>query len=172
MNGRKRQLQILATAGLTLVLLILAVRGSLSSKRFASPEDCLGAYYEACQAGDLEPYLRCWAAPFRSEIRQELGGRDHSAELLRQKAVKNWVVVAEPAAGLQTSDFELRTRAEVPASVLVDEVRPAGIKRVRFQLELNSGSWLITGIVPVAERQPPVPFGTEVRDAAEEDESP
>jgi hypothetical protein len=169
MNGRKRQLQIAATSGLTLALLIVAVRWSLPSKRFASPEDCLGAYYEACLAGDADLYSRCWATPLRSEIRHGLGAQDRSAELLQQKAVKNWVVVAQPAAALRTSDAEVSMKAQGPTSVLVDEVRPAGIKRIRFRLELLSGSWLIIGIERVEERQPSVPFGTEVRDAVEDE---
>jgi len=142
---------MVAVLALTVAVLALVVRWSPRQKGFARLTDCLSAYYEACGAGDATMYESCFADPLRSGTRRDSSDREHLASRLRQRAVKNWVVVAEPVA-----DRPVRT-------VLVDEVREEGIERVRFRLEFLNSTWLIVGVDPVHRRQPPVAYGTDVR---------
>jgi len=140
-----------AILALTLGVLALVVRWSPRQKGFAGPTDCISAYYEACQVGDVTRYESCFADPLRSETRRDSGDMNHLISLLQHKAVKNWVVVAE-------------SETDKPVStVQIDEVREDGIARVRFRLEFLHSSWLIVGVDPVQRRQPSVPYGTDVR---------
>jgi len=135
---------------LALVLLVPLAYWSRSEGVFAEPNDCLSAYYEACQNGDANTYLRCFTPRLRSKIEREAEARRFGT-MLREVAVKNWVVVS-------TSDDQSRL-----STILIDEVRPAGISRVRFRLERTGGNWLIADLGPVQQNQPSIPFGTDVR---------
>jgi hypothetical protein len=153
---RKRRLRLAAVSTLTLGLLALAVHCSHGQKGFATPSDCLNAYYEACQDGNVPMYLSCLADPLCLELHQNFGDSEKAAIMLRQKAVKNWVVVAKPASKPDVS------------SIVVDEVWADSIKRVRFQLGFTGSSWLIVAIDPLQDKQPPIRFGTDVRNVPDE----
>jgi hypothetical protein len=133
-----------------LILLVPLAHRSRSAAKFAEPTDCLCAYYEACQNGDMSAYLRCLTPRLRSKIEGEAQA-PRLGTVLRQGTVKNWVVVS-------ASDDQSRV-----STILIDEVRPDGISRVRFQLERAGNTWLIENLSPVQQNQPSIPFGTDVR---------
>ena len=160
MNALGRRLRLTAIVALASGLLALAVYWSHRDRGFATPTDCLCAYYEACQDGDLTKYLSCLADPLRFELRRSVSDGGKLAALLRQQAVKNWVVVAE-----QEGEKPL-------TSILIDEVRADSIRRVRFRLEHAGGSWVITAVDTLKEKRPPIRFGTDVRNVPNDRQSP
>jgi hypothetical protein len=156
MSTFRQRLRLTTVLALTMSLLVLAVHWSHRQSGITTPTDCLCAYYEACHEGNSQSYLSCLADPLRLKIRREFTDRDRLAALLRQRAVKNWVVVTEPVIENDAS------------SVVVDEVRVDSIKRVRFRLEYTGSSWLIVAVDPLQDKQPPIRFGTDVRSIPDE----
>jgi hypothetical protein len=135
---------------LALLVLLPLAYWSRTAVGFAEPNDCLTAYYDACQNGDTNSFLHCIAPSFRRKIESNTGV-NRFATTLEDRPVKNWVVVS-------ASDDNQRLR-----TILVDEVRTDGISRVRFRLERIGGSWLIADLAAVRQSQPSIPFGTDVR---------
>src|SRR5262249_5375037 len=75
-GGLMKRLRIVTCAAVTLgVALVLILRAPRSNRspRFASPEDCIQAYAEACKEGDVSSYLDCLAEPLRSQRLQRAG---------------------------------------------------------------------------------------------------
>jgi hypothetical protein len=135
---------------LAFALLTVLAYFSWPKNGFVQPTDCLATYYEACQNGDGAQYLRCLAESFRAKTEKEYKAKELTT-LLKQKAVKNWVINDRPKGDLRTS------------VVFVDEVRRDGITRVRFRLERAGKTWLISEVTPIQQSQPAIPFGTDVR---------
>lgn len=131
--------------GLVGVALTLARRGPV----YASPADCIEAYYAAIHDNDVDRYLGTLGKDARSR-KPEV-----HADLLRlaRQGLKNWVLVSDP------EGEGAERRAEV------DEQRPAGRQRVTFHLRLAGGSWHIEGIDPPRPLPEPVRFGTHVSEA-------
>lgn len=141
------------------LLILLAVVGiALVGVRFwphrtatpgaATPADCLDAYYEFLQSGDVEKYLRCLDEPYR----QEVGQRSFEAARRDVKDVKNLVQIAGPA------------ESGSPLWVDVDEVRAAGVRRLRYHLRRLDRGWVIAAIDPPREMPTPIRYGTHVGD--------
>jgi hypothetical protein len=112
----------------------------------ATPAECLDAYYESLQKGDIEQYLRCLDELYRKEA----GRRTFDAARRDVKDVKTLVQKAGPA------------ESGSPLWVDVDEVRPTGIRRLRYHLRQHEGGWVITDIDPPRVIQTPIRYGTPV----------
>jgi hypothetical protein len=143
------------------VPLLLAVTGGLLAGAlywsrpqpgFATPADCLEAYREARQSGDVPNYLRCLAEPLRSEVLKTTDSERALADSLRRgmKDVKTWVLLPQE----ETEG----TRAILE----VDEGRMSGIRRHRFHLARFREGWLIVGIDPPREIPAAIPYGTHI----------
>jgi hypothetical protein len=143
---------------LRLLILIAVVGIALVGVRFwphrtpppgaATPADCLDTYYESLQSGDVENYLRCLDEPYR----QEVGQRSFEATRRDVKDVKNLVQITGP------------TESGSPLWVDVDEVRAAGIRRLRYHLRRDDRGWVIAAIDPPREISAPIRYGTPVGD--------
>jgi hypothetical protein len=141
------------------VLLLLAITLSLlagvvmlsrrSTPRGATkPEECLDDYYESLQSGDMDKYRRCLDEALRVRVDQ----RAFDAACREVKEVKNLVQIAGPA------------ESETSRWVDVDEVRAAGIRRLRYHLRRDNGNWVIASIDPPRETSAPIRYGTPVGD--------
>ena len=119
---------------------------------FATPALCLDAYRDAVQEGDAAGYLRCLGEPLRGEARgKNPDDRDLGETLRREmRGVKSWVVTDRPEAQGDR------------ASAVVEEVRPSGVRNVRFRLERTGAGWLIVGIDRGDERAAGIRYGTPV----------
>lgn len=129
------------------VVALVAVRfwpRAMATKGAATPADCLDIYYESLQRGDAEKYLRCLDESYREEI----GKGSFEAARRDVKDVKNLVQVAEPGEG------------GASLWVDVDEVRTAGIRRLRYHLRRHDRGWVISAIDPPRERSTPIRYGT------------
>jgi hypothetical protein len=136
---------LLAVVSVLAAGLLLWTRRTASVEA-ATPAECLDAYYDSLQSGDVEKYLRCLGEPYRT--RQ---GRDSFAAAGRDaKELKNLVQLAGPAEG------------DSSRWVDVDEVRAAGVRRVRYHLRKDERGWLIVGVDPPRERAAPLRYGTHV----------
>jgi hypothetical protein len=112
----------------------------------ATPAECLDDYYDALQSGDVEKYLHCLGDPYRT--RQ---GRNAFDAVCRDaKDLKNLVQLADAAEG------------DSSRWVDVDEVRAAGVRRIRYHLRHDQNGWLIVDIDPPRERAAPIHYGTRV----------
>jgi len=141
---------------LRFVLLLAVVGVALVSVRFwprptmatgaATPADCLDVYYESLQRGDVDKYLLCLDESYREEI----GKGSFEAARRDVKDVKNLVQVAEPGEGGSSLWVD------------VDEVRTAGIRRLRYHLRKHDRGWVIAAIDPPRERAAPIRYGTHV----------
>jgi hypothetical protein len=146
---KKRRWLLLAAlaAGLAVVVLSRIPRGPAG---FATPAECVEAYAEASKNSDVDRYLACLAEPLRSEARHI--GPEKLAETLRREMaeVKGWAQqpAAEPGDGA--------------ATIEVDEIRPAGTRRLRFRLTRTGGGWLIAAVEPPRDVSTPVRYGTRV----------
>jgi hypothetical protein len=139
------------------VLLILVLLGlarfwpGRESRRFATPGDCVDAYRDACEAGDVTRYLHCLGDP----LRYEKSGSATSAELLQEmQGLKGWTRL-----DVMVTD----TTAEVD----VDLIRTSGTYRRRFHLQHNANGWVIVGVEPAKEVATPVQYGTHIKDVNE-----
>jgi len=113
----------------------------------ATPAECIANYYESLKSGDIEKYLHCLGGTYREE------GRRFFAAVCRDvKDLKGVVQQAGQAANGS------------PLWVDVEEVRTAGIRRLRYHLCQDGGSWVIVAIDPPRETSAPVPYGTPVGD--------
>ncbi len=146
-----KRLWVAGALVLVLGALGAALIWSRSGGGFATPDECLSAYYEACRAGDVGRYLQCLGEPLRSQSRPQLGDADVATETLRRQAVRGWA---------RNGQAESEGRA---ALVDVEEVRTNGIRRIQFRLERSTGGWLIVAMTPLEERAPLYPYGTDVR---------
>jgi hypothetical protein len=119
---------------------------------YGTPGECLDAYYDALSAGDPGRHLGCLAEPLRTETRRRFAGNTDPAQALQRGAadLKNRV-----QQGNGTADGANRI-------VDVDEVRIGGIRRVRFRLRQNGGSWLIAAIDTGTQAPAEVPYGTHI----------
>lgn len=136
-------------AVLTLAVLAAAVWWSLRPTGFATPSDCMDAYLEALQEGDVAKYTSCLGEPLRSQSQES----SSSSLRAQMREVRSWVQ-HEPVIEGPT------------ATVDVDEVR-LDVRRVPFRLERTRKGWLIVGIGPPKEITPPVRPGTHVNEAPE-----
>ena len=136
----------LLTAGVVagLVAALLLSRPAARPAGFATPEDCLDAYWDASLAGDVPGLLKCFAEPLRS--RQQAGLSSEGAR--RQlKGVKNWTL-RDPVV------------QDAAATVDVELVRQNSKSLLRFHLRRGAGGWLISGIDPPKELPPGIPYET------------
>lgn len=143
---------------LTLVVLALAVYWSPRPAGYATPTECLNAYWEAGQAGDVARYRSCLGEPLRSAMEQRFPDAAAWAEFLRAsvKDIKSWV---------QLLDSQIQGPA---ARVDVEEVRLAGKRRLRFHLAHSGSGWLIVAIEQPQEVPALIPYGTHVSKVPEE----
>jgi hypothetical protein len=153
---KQKPLRILAlvTVGVTgLGCWVAASR--LAGSGFATPADCLEAYREACQNGDVSGYLGCLGEPLHTETRTRHSRNQELAETLRAEmsGVKSWVELPESVL------------TESTAEINVDIEGPRGLHRTRFNLEKSRAGWLIVAIGPPQKLSPPIGFGTHVGDA-------
>ncbi|HEY7328124.1 MAG TPA: hypothetical protein VH592_10810 [Gemmataceae bacterium] len=114
----------------------------------ATPEECVENYYESLKSGDVDRYLRCLGEPYRSEA----GQRFFDAACRDAKDVKGVV----QRAGSDESGSTLWMD--------VEEVRAAGIRRLRYHLRQDDRVWVIVSIDPPRETTSPVRYGTPVGD--------
>src|SRR5579875_3348553 len=112
----------------------------------ATPMQCLDNYYESLKNGDVDKYLRCLGEPYRTEG----GQRFFDAACREAKDIKGMAQRAGPTEG-GTSLW-----------VDVEEVRAAGIRRLRYHLRQDSGNWVIVAIDPPRESTSPIRYGTPV----------
>jgi hypothetical protein len=147
----KRRLLLVALTG---AVLVGALAWSLRSGPIGcrTPAECLGAYREACRAGDAVRYRRCLGEPLRSEVRQTYPGDEALAEALRREArgVKGWVEVGPPD--------EQGGRAIANVEV----VRETGQSRLRYYLKRSQDGWLIVRVEKGTEQTPEIRYGTRV----------
>lgn len=146
-----KRLRVAVAGVLAVGVVAVALMWARPGGGFATPEDCLAAYYEACQAGDAARYRECLGEPLRSRSREWLDEGPAGAEALRRQAVRGW---ARDGAATPVGD---------EARVDVEEIRTGGIRRVQFQLRRSARGWLIIGVTPLEEKAPPYPYGTDVR---------
>jgi hypothetical protein len=125
---------------------------------FATPAECVEAYSEASRSGNVAKFLNCLGEPLRSEAEGRRAQSKDLAETLRRSAqdVKSWVQCLEPVVEGST------------VRVDVDEVRTAGTRRIRFHLQRTGRGWLINRIDPPRDMPVTIPYGTHIRDVAEE----
>jgi hypothetical protein len=121
---------------------------------FATPADCLEAYREACQNGDVSGYLACLGEPLHSETRNRHPRNQELAETLRAEmsGVKSWVELPGPLL------------TESTAEISVDIEGPRGLHRTRFHLEKSHAGWLIVAIGSPQKLSVPIGFGTHIGD--------
>jgi hypothetical protein len=147
----KRSRVILLTS-LAVVLAVAAVWWSQRRSGFASPGECLDAYYEALLSGDAAKYEACLGDDLRAETRRRYASDAELGSALRMGAadLKNYV-----RQGDGTTDGADR-------KVTVEEVRASGVRRVRFRLRPGGDTWRIVGIDRGPETPAAVPYGTHV----------
>ena len=152
------RLRLLAGALVIVALAALLVRwwGTGADSGFATPQECVEAYREACLAGDVDGYRRCLTAARRAESEH----RDSAklAEELRSSmaGVKSWV---------QNGKSEEEGSG---ARVEVDVVRHEGTRRIAFHLQRGPGGWLIDRVDAPREVPTPIRHGTHVSEVPEE----
>jgi hypothetical protein len=136
----------LLTAGVVagLVAALLLSRPAARPAGFATPEDCLDAYWDASLAGDVPGLLKCFAEPLRSQHQAGLTAESAWRQL---KGVKNWTL-RDPVL------------LDAAATVDVELVRRNGKSLLRFHLRRGAGGWLISGIDPPKELPPGIPYET------------
>jgi hypothetical protein len=147
-----KRARVLLLACLVAALTAGAVWWAGRRSGYATPGECLDAYYDARSAGDTARFLGCLAEPLRTETRRRFGGDADLARALRSGAadLKNRV-----QQGDATADGADRI-------VDIEEVRTPGIRRVRFRLQSAGGAWLIGAIDTGPETPADVPYGTHI----------
>lgn len=114
----------------------------------ATAAECLDAYYDSLQSGDVEKYRRCFGDPYRT--RMEANAFDTVCRDTRD--LKNLVQIEGAAEG------------DSSRWVDVDEVRAAGVRRIRYHLRREERGWVIVDVEPPRERAAPIHYGTPVGD--------
>jgi hypothetical protein len=143
---------------LRLLILLVVAAMALAGVRFwprrtatagaATPAQCLDDYYDSLQSGDVDKYLRCLDEPYRRDV----GQRSFEATRRDAKDLKGVVQRAGPA------------ESGSSLGVDADEVRAAGVRRLRYHLRHDDRGWVITAIDPPREVPAAVRYGTPVRD--------
>jgi hypothetical protein len=151
--NRKRLVTIAAIGVLGLACWLAASRPTATG--FAAPTDCLEAYRDACQNGDVSQYFACLGEPLRSQMRKRNAMDEQLAAALRteMKTVNSWVELPD---SVQTGST---------ARIRVETEGPRGIRRTSFDLEKTRAGWLIVTIGPPQEVSAPIRFGTHVGDS-------
>ena len=144
---RLRVLILLAVSSILLAGVLYWSRRTATSGA-ATPAECLDNYYESLTSGDVEKYQSCLDESFRARV----GQRSFDAARRNVKDVKNLVQLAEPAQGSSSLWVD------------VDEVRAAGVRRLRYHLRQDGRSWVIAAIDPPHENPAPIRYGTHVGD--------
>jgi hypothetical protein len=149
-SGKRRLLPVALTCAVLAGALAWSLRpGPTGCSR---PAECVEAYRQARDAGDVARYRRCLGEPLRSQVRHTYPGDEALAEALRREArgVKGWVEVgpADDQAGKAVAN--------------VDEVRETGQSRLRFYLEHSQEGWVIVRVERGSEQAPDVRYGTRV----------
>ncbi|MGE3805025.1 MAG: hypothetical protein AB7K24_10170 [Gemmataceae bacterium] len=149
-----RRYRSLIVLGVTAAILGVALWLGQRPTGHATLEACLDAHAEAARAGDVAGYLACLSAPLRSRTLESYPDTDKLREAIRQnnRTLKSVVQVGEPEI----------TGAQ--AKVFLDEVRPAGTRRICYHLERGNNGWLISGIEAPQDVPTVIPFGTHVKD--------
>ena len=139
------------------VLIVLAVVViALAAVRFwpqktaagtATPAECVENYYESLKSGDVEKYLRCLGEPYRAES----GQRFFESACRDAKDLKGLV---QRAGSVEDGSLWID----------VEEVRAAGVRRLRYHLRQDDRGWVIVAIDPPRETTSPVRYGTPVGD--------
>jgi hypothetical protein len=117
-----------------------------ATTRAATPAECLDNYYESLQSGDVEKYQSC----LDDRSRAQAGQRSFEDARRDAKDVKNLVQVAGPAEGGSSQWVD------------VDEVRAAGVRRLRYHLRQDGRGWVIAAIDPPRDMAAPIRYGTHV----------
>ena len=153
-----KRLRIIALASVTFVILAFIVYGSKRRPVFETPTDCLDAYREAIVTGEVKQYEKCLAEPLRAKIQRQHSNAHALAEALRTDAqeIKSWI------------QRDALATAAATVQVDVDEVRPSGNRRIRFQLQRFDAGWLIVGIDQPKFVPAGIPYGTHVSKVPEE----
>ena len=144
---RLRVLILIAVA----VIVLASIRfwsGRTAAAGAATPAECVDNYYESLKSGDVDKYLSCLSERYGAEV----GQRFFTDACRDVKDVKGVAQHAGP------------TESESLQWVDVEEVRAAGIRRLRYHLRRDSGSWVIAAIDPPRESSSPVRYGTPVGD--------
>ncbi len=120
----------------------------------ATPEDAIGAFFDAAKAGDERAYLRLTTGPMRKVLettRSELGAKRFKQNLIASAAgIKGHAIIpGEPA-----QDGVARLTVEV---VFVDRKE---VQRVRLR-KVGAG-WAIEEMSEARVVKPPIPYGTPV----------
>jgi hypothetical protein len=155
MTGSQKPIRLVIVLMLAVAIGIVAMSWVPSRSGFATAPDCLAAYYEALQNGDVDAYLLCLADPLLSEMKRQAPSAAEWSATLRHMAVKNWV------------QDRLSSSEGKSVVIVVDEVRAEGTERVRFRLEEQAQGWRILDIKRLDRRRPPFPYGSDIRTAPE-----
>lgn len=142
---------------LRVLILLAVILIALASVRFwpsktatvgtGTPADCIESYYESLKSVDVDKYLRCLGEPYRADA----GQRFFEAACRDAKDLKGLVQ---------------RTGPVENGSLWVDveEVRAAGVRRLRYHLRHDERGWGIVAIDPPRETSAPIRYGTPVGD--------
>lgn len=145
-----KRLRVLLLLTVSLLLLggVLFWSRRTATNRAATPAECLDNYYDSLQSGDVEKYQNCLEEPSRAQAWQ----RSFEDARRHVKDVKNLVQVAGPAEGGSSRWVD------------VDEVRTAGVRRLRYHLRQDGRGWVIVAIDPPHDSAAPIRYGTHVGD--------
>lgn len=142
---------------LRVLILLAVVLIALAGVRFwpsptatagaATPAECIENYYESLKSGDVEKYLRCLGEPYRTDA----GQRFFDAACRDAKNLKGLVQ--------RTGPVENGSQ-----SVEAEEVRAAGVRRLRYHLRQEDRGWVIVAIDRLRETTSPIRYGTPVGD--------
>lgn len=140
------------------LILLAVVAIALASVRFwpsrtttaraSTPTECIENYYESLKSGDIDKYLSCLAEGYREDV-----GRSFFDTACRD--VKDMKGVVQRAGPLENGSSQW---------VDVEEIRAAGIRRLRYHLRSDNGNWVITAIDPPRESTSPIRYGAPVGD--------
>jgi hypothetical protein len=122
--------------------------GKRATTGAATPADCVENYYESLKSGDVDTYLSCLGEPYRTDA----GQRFFESACRDVKDLKGVVQQTGPAENGSTSWVD------------VEEVRAAGIRRLRYHLRQDDRVWVIVSIDPPRETTSPVRYGTPIGD--------
>jgi hypothetical protein len=145
-----KPLRVLIVLAVVLIMLV-AVRfwpWKMATAGAATPAECVENYYESLKSGDVDKYRRCLGDSYRADV----GPRFFKDACREVKDVKGVVQRAGSAEG------------ESSQSVDVEEVRAAGVRRLRYHLRQEDRGWVIVAIDPPRETTSPIRYGTPVGD--------
>lgn len=152
---KKWTLQILLVVLLVALVLRLRNRGSLPDK----PQDTVSEFFEAAGQGDDRAYLRLVTGELRKSLendRSQAGAEAFRESLRRSAAGIKGLAVTEVDQNdqLVTLDVEI---------VFADRN-----ERQKMLLERKQSGWAISAIEAAQMLKPPIPYGTPVFEAPEE----